>query len=188
MSPTFRKIGEREIWSGAVVSVAEGEFEAPDGQRLSRDIVHHPGAVVVVPVDGDEVLLVRQYRAPLDAYLLELPAGKRDVAGEEPETTAHRELAEEVGMGAAKMELIANFYNSPGFCDEYTHLFMATGLTAVGRDAQGIEEEHMTIERMRLEAVGSLVSSGGIRDAKTIIGLLLARDLLEGIGDVRHED
>lgn len=183
MGTPFRKLGEEEIWSGHVVTVAVGQFEAPDGEVIEREIVHHPGAVVVVPVDGDEVILVRQYRAPLNSDLLEIPAGKRDVAGEAPIETAHRELAEEIGMRADTVELLANFYNSPGFCDEYTHLFVATGLTEVGRDAQGVEEQHMTIERVPIGDVGDLIASGEICDSKTIIGLLLARDLLGDSGD-----
>ena len=80
-SAGFRKLGEREIHKGFVISLVEGEYEAPDGSRMLRDVVHHPGAVAVVPVDGNEVVLVRQYRAALDAELLEIPAGKRDVDG-----------------------------------------------------------------------------------------------------------
>ena len=187
MSPSFRKLGEERIWTGTVVSVGLGDFEAPDGEHLQREIVHHPGAVVVVPIDGDEAILVRQYRAPLEQDLLEIPAGKRDVAGEAPEQTAHRELAEEVGMAAESMRLAANFYNSPGFCDEYTHLFIATGLTDIGRSAQGVEEAHMTIERVRLADVDGLIASGEICDSKTIIGLLLARATIgENPGDGEH--
>lgn len=181
MGPSFRKLDEQQIWEGHVVSVAVGKFEAPDGEPIEREIVHHPGAVVVVPIDGDEAVLVRQYRAPLDQELLEVPAGKRDVAGEPPEQTAHRELAEEVGMAADSMRLAANFWNSPGFCDEYTHLFIATDLTDIGRSAQGVEEHHMTIERVPLADVERLIASGDICDAKTIIGLMLARNSAGGL-------
>jgi 8-oxo-dGTP pyrophosphatase MutT (NUDIX family) len=180
MSGSFRKLAERPIWEGHVVSVSVADFESPDGELLEREIVHHPGAVVVVPVDGEEALLVRQYRAALESDLLEVPAGKRDVAGEPPEQTAHRELAEEVGMAADSMILAARFYNSPGFTDEFTHLYLATGLTDVGRDAQGIEEQHMSVERVALAEVDGLIASGEICDAKTIIGLTLARRLLKG--------
>ena len=94
----FTFIGETVLHDGYVISVAQGEFETPEGDRITRDIVHHPGAVAVVAIDGDEVILVRQYRAALHIDLLEIPAGKRDVAGEAPELTAARELEEEVGL------------------------------------------------------------------------------------------
>ena len=105
----FRKISEERRHEGHVISLGIGTFEGPDGERFTRDIVHHPGAVSVVPLlEDDRVVLVRQYRAALDAWLLEIPAGKRDVPGEAPEVTAGRELAEEVGYVAAELELLLN--------------------------------------------------------------------------------
>jgi ADP-ribose pyrophosphatase len=156
-----------------------GTFVDPDGNEFERDVVHHPGAVVVVPVtpEGD-VILVRQYRAAIDAELLEVPAGKRDVTDEPVEVTAHRELEEEVGMRAASMVQMAEFYNSPGFCDEHSFLFLATDLTPCATDFQGHEEQHMTIERVALDRVPALIASGDLVDAKSILGLLLAREHL----------
>ncbi|MEA3076802.1 MAG: ADP-ribose pyrophosphatase [Actinomycetota bacterium] len=176
----FRKLGEREVYRGHLISVATASFSAPDGSEFERDVVHHPGAVSVVPVvdEGTAVLLVRQYRAAVDGVLLEIPAGKRDVVDEPPATTARRELEEEVGMRAGRLEKLAEFYNSPGFCDEHSYVFMALDLTPCPSSAQGIEEEHMTIERVSLEDVPGLVSGGQIVDAKTIIGLCLAREAL----------
>lgn len=171
----FRKLGEGEVWSGHLIQVVTGTFESPDGQRFERELVHHPGAVVVVPLHDDgHVTLVRQYRAAIDADLLEVPAGKRDVEGEAPETTAGRELAEEVGLRAANLELMARFYNSPGFSDELTYLYLATGLEDCPADAQGFEESHMTVEKVPLADFPALVRGGEIIDAKTIIGLSLA--------------
>ena len=171
---TFRKVDEREIYSGYVISVASGTFEAPDGTTFERDVVHHPGAVSVVPLlDDGTVLLVRQYRAPVDRFLLEIPAGKRDVSGEPPEVTAHRELEEEVGYRAGRMDKLCEFFNSPGFADEWSHVFLARSLTPCAVDAQGVEEEHMTIEQVPLASVPALIAAGELRDAKTIIGLLL---------------
>ncbi|HEX2117743.1 MAG TPA: NUDIX hydrolase [Acidimicrobiales bacterium] len=174
----FKKLDERIVWQGTLVSAGTGTFVDPDGNRFERDVVHHPGAVVVVPVVDGDVILVRQYRAAIDSVLLELPAGKRDVADEPVALTASRELEEEVGMRAAAMEQIAEFYNSPGFCDEHSYLFLATGLTPCATSFQGHEEQHMTIERVPLDAVPDLVSSGEIVDAKSIIGLCLARERL----------
>ena len=162
---------------GPVITVAVGTFEAPDGTRFERDVVHHPGAVSIVPVTDDgEVVLVNQYRAALDRELLELPAGKRDVADEPPETTARRELAEEVGMEAGRVELLAEFHNSPGFCDEHSWVFLGRDLVDCATDLQGFEEQHMTVVRVALDEVPLLISTGRITDAKTIIGLCLARE------------
>jgi len=174
----FRKLDERIVWTGTLVSAGTGTFADPDGNTFERDIVHHPGAVVVVPVIDGDVILVRQYRAAIDGELLELPAGKRDVADEPVELTAHRELEEEVGMLAGSMVKIAEFYNSPGFCDEHSFLFLATDLTPCATSFQGHEEQHMTIERVALDSVPALIASGELVDAKSIVGLLVARELL----------
>jgi ADP-ribose pyrophosphatase len=177
----FRRLEESELYHGALVTVARGRFQAPDGSTFERDVVHHPGAVSVVPVlrpESGEVLLVRQYRAPVDRDLLEIPAGKRDVAAESPADTARRELIEEVGCRAGRLELLAEFYNSPGFCDEHSFVYLALDLSPTDNDAQGVEEQHMTVEHIELDDVPALIRSGAIIDAKTIIGLTLARNAL----------
>jgi ADP-ribose pyrophosphatase len=176
----FRKLAEREVYRGPLISLAVGTFQAPDGDTFERDIVHHPGAVSIVPAieEGTAVLMVRQYRAAIDADLLEIPAGKRDVDGEPPEETARRELEEEVGMRPGRLEKLAEFYNSPGFTDEHSWVYLGLDLEECESSAQGVEERHMTIERIPLDAVPELVASGQIVDAKSIIGLLLARETL----------
>jgi ADP-ribose pyrophosphatase len=159
--------------------MAEAEFEAPDGRRFKRDVVHHPGAVSVVAVDFDDrAVLVRQFRAAVEMDMLEIPAGKRDVDGEEPAVTAARELAEEVGLQAARLELLLEFYNSPGFCDEHSFIYLATDLTEVPTAPAGIEEEVMQVERVPLDDIPGLIASGELVDAKSIIGLLTARERL----------
>ena len=180
---SFRKLDERKIYRGPLISVAEGTFESPSGEPFVRDIVHHPGAVSVVPLlPGErEVVLVRQYRAAVDRLLLEIPAGKRDVADEPVEVTAHRELEEEIGMRAGRLEPLAEFFNSPGFCDEYTHLFAALDLEELDSpEAVNAEEREMTLERVRLADVDDLIAAGRLVDAKSIIGLLLTRRYLAG--------
>jgi len=162
------------VYEGHVISLAVGTFAGPDGSTFARDVVHHPGAVSVVPIVDDHVVLIRQYRAALDDLLLEIPAGKRDIDGEPPEQTAHRELIEEVGLRAGGLVRLAEFYNSPGFCDEHSYVFLAVDLEPVAASAQGIEEEHMTIERVPLDDILGLIATGKLRDAKTIIGLTLA--------------
>ncbi len=174
MAPGFTKGPERVVYDGYVIQVAVGEFVGPNGEVVERDLIHHPGAVSVVPIDGDDVILVRQYRAALGIDLLEIPAGKRDVSDEPLEDCARRELAEEIGMQAASLVKVASFFNSAGFCDELSHVFIATGLTPVPRSAHGLEEEYMAVERHKLDDVPAMITSGELRDAKSIIGLLLA--------------
>lgn len=171
-STHFTAGGEELIHSGAVITLFQGQIVNADGQRFDRDVVRHPGAVAVVPLDGDDILVVQQYRAAVDADLLEIPAGKRDVAGEPPVETAHRELAEEVGMEAGAMELLLNIHHSPGFCDEYGFIFLATDLTAVPQRREGPEEEAMTIHRLALDEAVEMCFDGRITDAKSVAGIL----------------
>ena len=174
--PGFARLGEREVYRGHVIGLGIGTFRAPDGTTFDRDIVHHPGAVAVVPLlDDGRVVMVRQYRAPIDQLLLEIPAGLRDVAGEDPELTAARELAEETGLAADHLEWLCEFHNSAGCSDETIVIYLATGLHPVDLDRQGVEEQHMTIEHVALDALDELVTSGELTDAKSIIGLSLTR-------------
>lgn len=171
----FSHLHDDLLVEGHVISVYRSTFRAPDGEEFTREVVRHPGAVSVVPLTDDgDVVLVRQYRAALDRFLLEIPAGKRDVAGEPPEETARRELAEEVGLVADELVPLAVFHNSVGFSDEESHVFLGTGLRGTDKDLQGIEEEHMTEVRIPLADVPGRIAAGDISDAKTVIGLLLA--------------
>ena len=170
----FRSLGERVIYEGAVFKVVSGEFETPDGQVIQRDIARHPGAVSVVPVIGDEVVLVRQYRAAIDQEILEIPAGKRDIPGEPPEMTAKRELIEEIGYSTESLVLLATVYSSAGFCDEYSYVFLATDLEKASMNRQGPEEQHMTIERVALDDVVAAITQRRIEDATTVVGLMMA--------------
>jgi ADP-ribose pyrophosphatase len=175
----FRRLGEQLLHQAHSISLVEAEIEGPDGRQFRRDIVHHPGAVSIVAVHDDgRAVLVRQYRAPLDAELLEIPAGTRDVEGEPPEVTAGRELAEEVGLVAQHIELLGEFYNSPGFCDEHSFTYLATGLTTCAAAPVGPEEEVMQVVPVPLDDVPGLIATGELTDAKSIIGLLLARERL----------
>jgi ADP-ribose pyrophosphatase len=174
----FRIVGQSTVATGGFLQLADLRVEGPDRAVHRRFVVRHPGAVVVVPVtdDGAHALLVRQYRAAVDGDLLEVPAGKRDVAGEAPEATAHRELEEEIGHRARRLVPLAEFYNTPGFCDEYTYLYCGVGLEPLpARNTQTAEEHEMQVEQIALADVERLVATRAIVDAKTIIGLLLAK-------------
>ncbi len=173
-SAGFSKLGEEELVRAKVFSVVRARFRGPDGSDFERHIVHHPGAVAVVPLHDDAtVTLVRQYRVALEGDLLEIPAGTRDVEGEAGQLTAERELAEEAGLAAGRVELLATFHNAPGTSDESIAVFLARDLRDVAHDRQSVEEHAMTIERVPLVAALAMVDDGRITDAKTIIGLML---------------
>jgi ADP-ribose pyrophosphatase len=179
----FRVVGSETVADVGFVKLTKERVAAPDGEELTRFVVRHLGAVVVVPVDetGEGALLVRQYRVATDGDLLEVPAGKRDVEGESPEETARRELEEETGHRPGRLVKLAEFYNSPGFCDEYTYLFCALDLEAVdGPRGVNAEERAMSVERVAFADVDALIASGQLCDAKSIIGLELARRYVAG--------
>lgn len=177
MGDEFRGLGTRLLWSGKVIDVTRRHLVAPDGRPVVREVVGHPGSVAVLPFDGSAVTLLRQYRAPVGRSILEVPAGKLDVGGEAPEEAAIRELAEETGLAARKLSALATFYNSPGYTDEHTWLYLAEELSDVAAAPQGAEEEAAEIVRISLSEAAHLAASGGIVDAKTLlsIALLLAR-------------
>ena len=169
----FHVAGERLTWAGRRISVAVRVVEGPGGAEHEREIVHHPGAVGVLPLHDDgTVTLLRQYRAALDAEVWEIPAGLRDVDGEPTAETARRELVEEAGLRAGALEHLITFHNSPGFSDEAITVYVATDLTEVPDDRQGAEEEHMVLARLPLSEARAMVRDGRITDAKTVIALL----------------
>jgi len=118
VTSSFRVVGQSSVATGGFLRLEGLRIQGPDGAVHERFVVRHPGAVVVVPFDETDgnVLMIRQYRVAVDAELLEVPAGKRDVAGEVPEATGRRELEEEVGHRAQRMVALAEFFNTPGFC------------------------------------------------------------------------
>ena len=166
MGRPFELVSEEQIAEGFRFTVARATFRATDGSTFERHIVHHPGAVGVIPLHDDgTVTLVTQYRAALDRDLIEVPAGIRDVEGEDDATTAARELVEEAGLEAGHLELLARFHNSPCFSDENVALYLATDLRPVPHDPQGIEEEAMVIERVPLAEALADIDAGRITDA-----------------------
>lgn len=178
-SGAFRRVGERQVHQGYVWRVVVADFVAPDGEAFTRDIVRSPGAVGVVPIVSDpdgtpSVVLVRQYRPAHELDILEIPAGMRDVPGEPPEVTGHRELVEEAGLDADTLVHLIDFYPSPGLTDSVCTVFLATGCRSVPPRAHGPEEAHMEVVRLALADAVAMVAGGEIRDAKTVIGLLLA--------------
>jgi ADP-ribose pyrophosphatase len=173
--PVFTPTGEETIHRGWVVRLQRATFLDPDGVAFERDVVRHPGAVAVVAVtDAGTVVLVHQYRPAVDRWLLEIPAGTRDVEDEPSEETARRELAEEVGLRADRLELLVRTVITPGFCDEFTDVYLATGLHPVPSDRQGAEERFMEVVEVPLARFDAMVDDGSVLDASTILGVGLA--------------
>ena len=170
----FRRVDEEVVHDGWL-TVVKGTFRGDEGEPFEREYVRHKGAVAVVALDGSDIVLVRQYRAALDADLLEIPAGLLDVDGEAPEAAARRELEEEVGLRAdGDLELLTRYHVGAGFSDHTVTIYLARRTEACDHDRQGPEEQEMTVERIALGDVPALVEGGSITDSKTIIGLLLA--------------
>jgi 8-oxo-dGDP phosphatase len=181
----FARTGEREVHRGHVWRVVVADFVAPDNSTFERDIVRSPGAVAVVPLLFDpegnaSVVLVEQYRSPYDDTLIEIPAGMRDVDDEPPIETARRELSEEVGLAARRIDPLLELYPSPGMTDQVTTIFLATDCTATERDLQGPEEEHMTVLHLPLDDALAMIDDGRIRDGKSVAGLLATDRRLRG--------
>jgi ADP-ribose pyrophosphatase len=165
----FERIGSEEVWRGRIATVFIDRFRYEDGAEKDREVIRHPGAVVVIAHDGQDLYLVTQPREAVgEEALLELPAGKLDVEGEEPLETAKRELAEEIGKGAKTWRPITTFYTSPGLLDENMHLFLATDL--YDEHAETDEDERIEIERVPLAQLDDAIER--CHDAKSLVGLL----------------
>lgn len=185
-SGSFEHLGDQSVYRGYIWEVVVGSFRDPAGETFTRDIVRSPGAVAVVPLirepDGSHsVVLLRQYRAAFAREIVEVPAGMRDVDGEDPEQTARRELIEETGYDAGSLRLLHRFYPSTGMTDSVLHVYLATDLRHVGRQMHGPEEAHMELFTVPFADAVGMVVSGEIADAKSTIGLLLADRLVRGL-------
>lgn len=161
-----QKVFEGRVFNVTVDTVREGEL------TYQREVVHHHGSAVILPVfDDGTVTLVRQYRHPAVRYLLEAPAGTLD-HGERPDEGAARELQEELGLTAGRLEKLSEFFVSPGFCEEKMWVFLATELTQGSQRLD--EDEILDVIRLPLAEALEMITSGEIQDAKTIIALILA--------------
>ncbi len=172
MSSEFEPVRAETKYEGRIFTVREETFRHEDGEESTREIVRHSGAVGVVCHDGASLWLVRQPREAVGAPdLLEIPAGKLDVEGEEPLAAAKRELAEEIGKAAAEWEHLHTFFTSPGFTDEVCHVYLATGLSDASAEAD--EHERIDIEVRPLAELDAIIDE--VSDSKTLIGLLELR-------------
>jgi nudix-type nucleoside diphosphatase (YffH/AdpP family) len=164
-------LSSRRLYEGAVVRLRVDRVRMASGREAVREVVEHIGAVVIVAVNGEgQVLLVRQYRHPTGRSLLELPAGTLD-RDEEPEACAARELEEETGFRAGRLQRLGGFFVSPGYSTEHIHAYLATDLEP-GR-AGGDDDEEIEVLALPLAEVLRLAEAGELEDAKSLAALLL---------------
>jgi len=160
-----------EIFHGRVFDVTLDTIREGD-KTYKREVVHHPGSAVIIPIFEDgTIALVRQYRHPAARYLLEAPAGTLE-RGEAPKEGAARELEEELGFVAARLEKLTEFFVSPGFCEEKMWVYLATEMTKTEQKLE--EDEIVEVVRIPFSQALSMIATGEIDDAKTIIGVMLA--------------
>jgi ADP-ribose pyrophosphatase len=164
-------LSKETVYDGKLFKVVREKVRLANGNERPREIVVHPGAVALVPVDDEgRILLVRQYRRAADRVLLEIPAGTRE-PGEDAETCALRELREETGYQAANIERLAGFYSAPGFCTEWLECYLLTGLSESPGEAD--DDENIEMERLTADEAVAAITRGDICDAKSICGILL---------------
>ena len=174
------KRNSRRIYTGRIINLDVDDVEFPNGSTGQLEMIRHPGASAVVPFLTDpaggnpEILLIRQYRYAADGWMYEIPAGRLD-HNEAPIDCAARELREETGYSATRLEPLLSIYTTPGFTDERIHIFLATGLSE-GQTAHEADE-FLSCERMSLKRGIELIRDGVINDGKTAVGLLLAARL-----------
>jgi NTP pyrophosphohydrolases including oxidative damage repair enzymes len=178
---SFDVASSSDIYVGKVFAVRKDEVVMPGGRTAVREVTEHPGAVAIVAVDEDDrVMLVHQYRHAVRRRLWELPAGLLDHADEEPVEAAERELAEEAGLAAQHWEVLVDLVPSPGFSDEAVRVFLARGLTDVGRTPTGHDDEEsdLTARWVSLPVAVRMALAGTIVNGVTVAGLLAAHALL----------
>lgn len=186
----FEVVSSEDIHIGRVVALRVDEVRMPGGATARREVVEHLGAVAIVAVDADNtVTLIDQYRHPLGRRVLEVPAGLLDVPGEAPLATAQRELVEEVGLKAARWDVLVDVAASVGFTDEVARVFLARDLTAVERPvAEGDEETDLEIRRVPLDDAVRMALAGELLSATTVSGVLAAHRVLSGASAPRPPD
>ena len=173
-------ISEKPVFDGLLIRVSHMQVRLPNGETSQREIVHHNGGVGIVAVDDEgQVTLVRQHRIALDEVLLEIPAGKLDGPNEDPLSAARRELEEETGLQAERIELLISSIPTPGYCTERLHLYLATGLSQ--HQAHLDKDEFLSVVKMPLAEAIERTMRGELCDGKTALALLMAQNRLHAI-------
>jgi ADP-ribose pyrophosphatase len=186
----FRTVSSKDVYLGRVMALRVDEVAMPGGGTAVREIVEHPGAVAIVPLDDQgRLVLIHQYRHPIGHRLWELPAGLLDVDGEEPLATAQRELAEEVGLAAERWSVLVDVAASPGFSDEVVRVFLATELSVVDRGVIADDEESdLVVQRIPLAEAVRWALAGKLINSATVAGVLATHAVLSGAAPARPVD
>ncbi len=167
-----KTINTTSIYEGKVVDLRVDEVSLPNGKTAKRELIKHPGAVAVIPITKDnKIVLVEQFRKPLEKSLVEIPAGKVEI-GEAPEVTARRELEEETGYTTNELSFVTSFYTSPGFADELMHIYITDELEKMDTQPESDEDEFVEVLELTLEEAKELVEQERIHDAKTNYAIL----------------
>jgi 8-oxo-dGTP pyrophosphatase MutT (NUDIX family) len=184
----FETIASETIYVGKIFALRADEVRMPRGNAARREVVEHYGAVAVLAMDDDRnVVMVYQYRHPLGRRLWELPAGLLDLGGEPPHITAARELEEEAGLAATQWRVLVDMVSTPGFSDEGVRVYLATGLTDVGRPDAHDEEADLIVRWFPLEQAVRMVLTGEIVNAIAIAGIL-ATHTVHDVSELRPVD
>lgn len=175
------KVAHSEVvYRGRAFQVRQDFLILPDAKTVQIDVIDHRGSVCMLPIDDEgQIWFIRQYRRPIDTFLLELPAGVAEL-GEDPLTNAQRELREEIGMAAKKLTELGSFFLAPGYSNEFMHLFLAQGLTP--DPLPGDEDEILEIEKISAGEAFRMAEMGELQDSKSIIALFLAGPHLARLG------
>lgn len=165
-----KTVSSEKVFEGRIIKVKVDRVEMPDGSVATRELVEHPGGVGIVAItDKDEIILVEQYRKPLDKAIYEIPAGKLD-PGEHHRTCGMRELEEETGLSAKVFDYMGFIYPSPGFTDEVTHVYLAKELTQ--GETHPDDDEFLDVKKVPFDTALKMVMDGEINDAKSVFGIL----------------
>lgn len=165
-----KTVSSEKVFEGRIIKVKVDRVEMPDGSVVTRELVEHPGGVGIVAItDKDEIILVEQYRKPLDKAIYEIPAGKLD-PGEHHRTCGIRELEEETGLSAKVFDYMGFIYPSPGFTDEVTHVYLAKELTQ--GETHPDDDEFLDVKKVPFDTALKMVMDGEINDAKSVFGIL----------------
>lgn len=172
-----KKLESEQLYDGKIVKLYRDRVELPNGRTAYREVVRHPGGVIILPVDDEgNVWMVRQFRYPYDRTILEIPAGKLEY-GEEPFSAAVRELSEEIGATAESWTELGKLLPTPGFCDEVQHLYLARGLTF--GEVHPDEDEFLEQVKLPFKEAFAMAADGRLQDSKTVVALLRANLLME---------
>jgi ADP-ribose pyrophosphatase len=163
-----KTLSSQEIYNGTIIKVSLDEVQLPNGHTSKREIVRHPGAVAIIALTDDKkLLLVRQYRKPLDMIIYEIPAGKLE-PGEKPFDCVQRELEEETGYKSDSIVHLQSFYTSPGFADEIVHVYYTDRLEKLENSAGLDDDEFLDLLEITIDEAGKLIEENKIYDAKTV--------------------